>query len=211
MNIYMFVIPVLLVIGLFGLYDKVRLFRRNGVFPSDSRLYRWFALLFLLVLPVRNLQNEFQYIKAFYYVLIPVVVIWLLYIYFKEGKGYTIVDISEKELVSLIEKSLKQHKVKFIKQSEADSKYYLSYKLGGSDATIVLSRAKDILNETHPYSYTVIFQKWWLLPNSDIMIDDLIRRLQRERETIKLRKQRLIALVYGVILFVGVMLAMNNF
>ncbi|QOY34286.1 hypothetical protein AWH56_016315 [Anaerobacillus isosaccharinicus] len=211
MNFFMFLAPALLIVGLFGLYDNIRLFRRNGVVPADSRLYRWFALLLILVIPVRNFQEEFQLIKVAYYILIPIVLIWLFYVHFREGKAYLIVDSSENELITKVEQLFKTHKVRLKKEKQDQEEFSVLYKLGDTEATAVIKRSKDSLNETNDYSYILTFKKWWKLQNSEIIIDELIRNLKLERKPIHFRKRKLITFGYLVIFIVGTYLAMNTF
>lgn len=211
MNFLMLLAPALLIVGLFGLYDNIRLFRRNGVVPADSRLYRWFALLLILVIPVRNFQEEFQLIKVAYYILIPIVLIWLFYVHFREGKAYLIVDSSENELITKVEQLFKTHKVRLKKEKQDQEEFSVLYKLGDTEATAVIKRSKDNLNETNDYSYILTFKKWWKLPNSEIIIDELIRNLKLERKPIHFRKRKLITFGYLVIFIVGSYLAMNTF
>lgn len=211
MNFFMFLATALLIVGLFGLYDNIRLFRRNGVVPADSRLYRWFALLLILVIPVRNFQEEFQLIKVAYYVLIPIVLIWLFYVHFREGKAYLIVDSSENELITKVEQLFKNHKVRLKKEKQEQEEFLVLYKLGDTEATVVVKRSKDALNETHAYSYILTFKKWWKLPNSEILIDELIGKLKLEREPLCLRKRKLVTIGYFITFIVGTYLAMNTF
>ncbi|RXI98185.1 hypothetical protein DS745_17755 [Anaerobacillus alkaliphilus] len=211
MNFFMFLAPVLLIVGLFGLYDKIRLCKKNGVFPYDFRLYRWFALLLFLIVPVRLFQEEFRFVKVGFYILIPVVLIWLFYVHFRDGKAYKVIDISEKEFLTKVEQIVKEHKVKMQKGQPASSEYPFIYKLGNTEASILIDRTKGRLNETHEFSYVLTFKKWWKLPNSEVIIEDLIKRLQHEREPLKLQKHKVIGVVYAMILFIGLYLALNTF
>ncbi|MFN7251033.1 MAG: hypothetical protein ACK4M9_09600 [Anaerobacillus sp.] len=209
MNFFMFLATVITIVGLFGLYDSIRSIKRNGVFPSDRKLYRWFALLLLLVLPVRNFQDQLQMIKIGYYILIPVVLIWLFYVHFRDGKAYMVVDIAEDELIVKIEDCFKQHKVKLVKEKKSQGNFLYRYKLSDTEATIVVKQLKDILNDKDHYSYTLTFKKWWRLPNSEIIIEELLRKLQLERKPLRSRKRKMVAFSYGLLFLVGAYLAMN--
>jgi hypothetical protein len=209
MSFLMFIAIVITIVGLFGLYDSIRLIRRNGVFPSDRRLYRWFALLLILILPVRNFQDQIQMIKIGYYILIPVVLVWLFYVHFRDGKAYMVIDIAEDELTRKVEDSFKQHKVRLVKEKQLQGDFLYLYKLSDTEATIVINRFKDVLNDKDHYSYTITFKKWWRLPNSEIIIEELLRKLQLHREPLRSRKRKLVAFSYGALFFVGAYLAMN--
>ncbi len=210
MNVFMILAPVLLIVGLFGLYDKIRLCKRNGVYPYDSKLYRWFALLLFLIVPVRLFQAEYEILKVAFYILIPAVLIWLFIVHFRDGKAYMVVDISESELVTRIEKVFKEHKVKLQKQQE-QGKFPLVYQLGGTEAEVSIDRISGKLNETHEFSYVITFKKWWKLISSEVIIEDLIGKLRHGREPIKLKKHKRLAVAYGVILFIGLYVALNTF
>jgi hypothetical protein len=188
---YMLGSGLLLALGSFHHAYKVQ---KNRGFVFESELY---FIIFLLVSLFQQVITAPVHLEGISKVLLTgiflAIFITLLCVkFYFIGRKYTVYEINKSKIVGMIQDGLDKLSIEYNEKEDVEAGKF-KFILPNESAKIVVSWWDEDSKK-----YTVTFKKWWRITDYDLLLENIIENLNKERKDRFFKKQVILNIIGGI-------------